>query len=616
MKKLIYCSLLGFAFCLSTLVRAQVDFGNLLQLAQSNPDSLVSLSKGNKMRINVERKTFLLCLAYQVKADYSKVDSLLNIALTDYAFDNDSGLYVNYLMVSSDQYKFSGNYEAAITTLLKAVNCSERNLDTINMVTTSVHLAETARAAENFELGLAYLEKAELAVKNFGRRINLIMLARIYDRKASIFIEMKKDFDETNEQILNTISIAAQIGDKNLEASSYNNLGFLYINKEPENPNKKAEDYFKKAIELYDELGNSINATNARINLSRYYNRKGEYQMGVNTLIAIKRVVDSSDWLWEKGGYYEMLGRLYFSLKEYKSAYESLEIAKLNLIELTKNQYDKRIASLEIQHKIAQKEKEIQLAMLETKAKKNENKILYIILFFVFLLAISFFIFLIISGRQKRILRKQQKENIEINKKLTKVVAQKETLLSEVNHRVKNNLSILSGLLYLQQTKELDPNVKSAIKKSLDRINTISLIHESIYKRDDMESVDFQEYLARLIHSNKEIYWNDLPLEIDVQCNKLSPNLETSVPLAMIINELVTNSFKYAFKGISSPKIKVVFENGVLKYMDNGKGVESGNSNTNLGSKLISIFSDQINATINSFADSQGYHHHIRLSND
>lgn len=614
MTKLIYCYLLGFAFCFPTLASAQGDFGNLLHLAQSNPDSLISLSKSKKTGINVERETFLLCLAHQVKSDYSKVDSLLNTAFADYTFENDSGLYVNYLMVSADQLKFLGNYEGAITTLLRAVNCSERNLDTINLVTTSLHLAETARAAENFELGLAYLEKAEIAVKNFGKSINLMMLARIYDRKASIFIEMKKSFDETNEQILKTIEIAAQIGDKSLEASSYNNLGFQYINKNPENPNKKAEEYFKKAIDLYDELGNAINATNARINLSRYYNRKGDYQMGVNTLMIIKSMVDSSDWLWEKGGYYEMLGRLQFSLGDYKKAYESLEIAKLTLIELTKNQYDNRIAALEVQHKIAQKEKEIQLALLETKAKKEENKILYIILFFIFLLAISFLIFLIISGKQKRILRKQQKENIEINKQLTKVVAQKETLLSEVNHRVKNNLSILSGLLYLQQTKELDPNVKSAIKKSLDRINTISLIHESIYKRDDMESVDFQEYLARLIHSNKEIYWDNLPLEIEVQCKELSPNLETSVPLAMIINELVTNSFKYAFKGVSSPKIKVTFENGVLKYMDNGKGLESEKS-TNLGSKLISIFSDQINATIKSFSDGKGYHHHIKLSN-
>ena len=137
-----------------------------------------------------------------------------------------------------------------------------------------------------------------------------------------------------------------------------------------------------------------------------------------------------------------------------------------------------------------------------------------------------------------------------------------------------------------------------ALINSQIRINTISLVHEGLYNRDDMEEIDFQDYLNKLTAHIKSIFWtDDNPIKIDIKCEGFTPELSESVSLGMIINELCTNSFKYAFKNVDEPSISIVYANRQLIYSDNGPGFDSSTIKNTLGLKLIDVFAKQINAT-------------------
>lgn len=571
----------------------QDNFENLKKIAQNKPDSLLSLIDNitNASALKIQEKTFLLSIAYQQLGEYAKTDSLINYAFSEYSFEQDSSLYINYLLLLSKQRKIISDFENSLTYLFQSIEYCTRNKDTLNLVSTYIYLSETYRAIEKFDLGLESLEKAEQLAKQYGEKFPLKILAKLFDRKAAIFLEKKVDYDLISPLSFKVIAIASQLGDKDLEASSYNLLGFLKINAKPINPDTIAKQYFLKAIQLWDDIGDDINATNARLNLSRYYNRHQDYDSGLSTLLPIHKMVDSSDWIWEKGGYYEMLGRLYYGIEEHRLAFLYSGRAKEKRIELSEKQYDKRLALLSIKHNLQQQQKEVQLAKLETKNKKDENSILYITLISVFTIAIAISIFLIFSLRQKRQLKEQQNQ-------LSEVVLQKESLLKEVNHRVNNNLTVLSSLLRLQSSSVKSEEAKESLQDSQLRIQSISLIHKSLYQ-DNNDQLDFNAYLKNLFNNIQSLYWsNSTPVKFIVSIKDYQPNLKESIPMGMILNELMTNSFKYAFHSVKEPIISISATANSISYHDNGPGFESNQNSSSLGLKLISIFAIQLKAKV------------------
>ncbi|MBL4710349.1 MAG: sensor histidine kinase [Flavobacteriales bacterium] len=571
---------------------AQNDFQNLKKIAQNKPKSLLSLFENDETpSLKIQEQTFLLSIAYQQLGDYAKADSLINYAFAEYSFEQDSGLYINYLMLLSNQRKIISDFESSLTPLFEAIEYCTKNKDTLNLVSVYIYLSETYRAIDKFDLGLEYLEKAEQLVEHYGEEFPQETRANLYNRKAAILIQQDADFDLISALSFKTIAIASQLGDKNLEASSYNALGFIYINKSPVNPDTIAKQYFLNAIQLWDDIGDDIHATNARLNLSRYYNRHQEYEKGLSTLLPIHEMVDNSDWIWEKGGYYEMLGRLYYGTEDHRLAFLYTDKAKEKRIQLSESQYDKRLALLSIKHNLQQQKKEVQFAKLETKNKEDENSLLYITLISVFTLAIIIFIFLIISLRQKRQLREHQNQ-------LSQVVLQKESLLKEVNHRVNNNLTILSSLLRLQSGSVKSKEAKESLQDSQLRIQSISLIHKSLYQ-DNNDQLNFNIYLKNLFSSIQGLYRvNTIAVRLNISVKEYEPNLKESVPVGMILNELMTNSFKYAFHSVEEPAIFISATTNSIRYHDNGPGFETNQNSSSLGLKLISIFAIQLDAKV------------------
>ncbi len=190
-------------------------------------------------------------------------------------------------------------------------------------------------------------------------------------------------------------------------------------------------------------------------------------------------------------------------------------------------------------------------------------------------------------------------QDITERKKSEEIIYQslkeKTTLLSEIHHRVKNNLAIVSGLLELQRYEVKDEKVEAAFEQSINRILSIAMVHELMYKSKDLSSISVQNYLEELIPTISSTMQDEsLNVEFDIQIDDTKLNISEAIPLGLMFNELITNSFKYAFEPGSDAKISIQLDktdhNIKVVYQDNGKGFkDSANFDKpkNLGLNLV-----------------------------
>jgi two-component sensor histidine kinase len=209
---------------------------------------------------------------------------------------------------------------------------------------------------------------------------------------------------------------------------------------------------------------------------------------------------------------------------------------------------------------------------------------------------------------QKVIFKNQE---LEHNKnELETLLNEKNTLLSETHHRVKNNLAVISGLFDLQLMFEKDPKLKSIFTNSKNRIKSMSLIHESLYRQTNVSQIDFKIYTELLISEIKNSMEIDKNVQIKIDMESIYFNLSKAIPCGLIINEVVTNCFKHAFIETEMPHLIIQLTHNArycLTIIDNGKGIpiNSDANQNSLGMILIDAFAKQLDGEI-SFKNNNG----------
>jgi PAS domain S-box-containing protein len=189
---------------------------------------------------------------------------------------------------------------------------------------------------------------------------------------------------------------------------------------------------------------------------------------------------------------------------------------------------------------------------------------------------------------------------------IEKSLNEKVVMLREIHHRVKNNLQIIISLLNLQSRQFSDPQIRDAIRESQNRVRAISMVHEQIFISSDIENIDLGAYIHSLATNLFSFY--KLPTErvhIHTTMENITTNIDTAVPLGLIINELFSNAIRHAFPGERAGKISITGTDtgGMLeiRVMDNGIGMPPAadpEGDTTLGLKLVHILSDQLNGTV------------------
>jgi PAS domain S-box-containing protein len=192
--------------------------------------------------------------------------------------------------------------------------------------------------------------------------------------------------------------------------------------------------------------------------------------------------------------------------------------------------------------------------------------------------------------------KKQVQQKIELSLK------EKEILLREVHHRVKNNMQVISSILNLQSSYVSDEYALALLKESQNRIKTMAYIHESLYQNKSFTSVNFSEYVYTLVNNIVQSYsYSSEKIKLALHVEKVNLTLDSSIPVGLIINELVTNAIKHAFPGTRQGTISLDLkcENNFvfLELKDDGVGFADGidfeNSNS-LGLQLVNTLIEQL----------------------
>jgi two-component sensor histidine kinase len=371
-----------------------------------------------------------------------------------------------------------------------------------------------------------------------------------------------------------------------------------------------ADKYFMELIRLTNENPGADpheQLSTTYMEIADFYATAGNIK---NAYLFLKKETLSSrnGHIFDQAQKYSLLSKLDSIAGNYKSAllnhiqykiYYDSSIAidqRKKLEELTAEKKDKDLLLLK-QQGIA---KEAQL----TKSKLTRNIMIagsLILLVFIGLLYNRFRL----KQRTNKQLEYQQKEITKKNIILQHLVEEKEWLLKEVHHRVKNNLQTVVSLLELQ-SENLHDEALSAIQDSQNRIYAMSLIHQKLYQTENIASINMQPYLLELINQLQAIYNPVHKIKFDLQVEAVGLDVSQAIPVGLIVNEAVTNAIKYAFNyGISYPEISIILQQSkknILKLTvtDNGIGIPSNfdiDKTTGLGFKLMKGLVEDIEGT-------------------
>lgn len=191
-------------------------------------------------------------------------------------------------------------------------------------------------------------------------------------------------------------------------------------------------------------------------------------------------------------------------------------------------------------------------------------------------------------------------ERKKSEEKIKTTLKEKETLLKEIHHRVKNNLQIISSLLKLHADQVKDNNFSKLVEDSQNRIISMALIHEMLYANSDLSRINLAQYTKSLFEKLQSTYnKGSVKLKLKIPEN-FNYEIDLMIPIGLLMNEALSNSFKHAFKG-NKGEITISVAKDKLIISDNGNGIPEKyfkNANTSFGLQLVHLLAEQIDATI------------------
>ncbi len=265
----------------------------------------------------------------------------------------------------------------------------------------------------------------------------------------------------------------------------------------------------------------------------------------------------------------------------------------------------RNVTKLEMQFEF---DKENELKDIETAntARHNKQVVIGLSAGLLALLVTALLLYRLIRIRRKAALQLKEKNEI-----VSKALSEKEILLREIHHRVKNNLQIISSLLGVQSRKIDDPKAQEAIQEGRNRVRSMALIHKNLYQDENLVGVSSSKYIEELLEelvSNYQVDDGQIAIKKDIDSIVL--DVDSIIPLGLILNELITNSLKYAFSDMGRAEIfvslKKTADQLVLKVKDNGKGLPEDfniSESKSMGYTLVRAFTDKLEGTLNIASD-------------
>ncbi|MEM7487465.1 MAG: histidine kinase dimerization/phosphoacceptor domain -containing protein, partial [Bacteroidota bacterium] len=262
------------------------------------------------------------------------------------------------------------------------------------------------------------------------------------------------------------------------------------------------------------------------------------------------------------------------------------------------------ISRLQTEYNLKEKDNEIANLKVIRKEQELENTKRESALYVVGLLLVVFFVATFLLYKNNRTKVKTNKELHDKELVLERALKDKELLLKEIHHRVKNNLQFINSMLAMQARplKKDNEKLKIYLEKAESRIHSMAIIHQILYESESLDQINFKKYLGKLIDAIKKSY-PEKNIMYSLNLKETYLNLNTSLNLGLIAHEVILNALKHAFHTGNSGEISVSLMNlnGSVEFIveDNGKGIETQRKGKGtFGMDLIALLSEQINATV------------------
>jgi len=274
--------------------------------------------------------------------------------------------------------------------------------------------------------------------------------------------------------------------------------------------------------------------------------------------------------------------------------------------QLEKQYTDQSLLRIKTEYDVEKKDLEIQLlnsqnVLKDVQLSRTRKNVLFAIIGLVLSGIITFLLYRSLRSRKSSQLALEAK-----NKEISEALSDKELLLKEIHHRVKNNLQVVSSLLGLQSEYIKDESALSAINEGRNRVRSMSLIHQNLYKEQNLKGIGMKSYLEKLISGLFDTYnINEDKIKLSLTIQDIDLDVDTVVPLGLITNELVSNALKHAFKIKKEGTISVSLQEreDILELIvsDNGDGLETDDIDEDIASfgyQMIFAFKDKLNADL------------------
>jgi len=511
-------------------------------------------------------------------------------------------------------YNVLQQYEKSITIYVKALKSAEQHQILDQQVICLNGLSQIHLEQNNFDKSIDYCLQALDVVKSIEHPIweaaILLDLGKIYIRRSSVPEYEQTSMNLAKKHFESALEKGTAMSYPPIEGGAYLNLGVWYYKT---NEFKKSNEDLLKALPILEAIGDQGNGLRVYFKLAALYQKLAEENKNINNQKAhLEKAVLYGEKAYEHSSQLgvmdvqlnstDLLNEVYAELENFGQAYLYLKINKALKDSLFSGEKTKIIE--ETAAKFQNEKQALEIDLLN-KEKDRQATIIYSII----IGSAIIFLFLIIVYSLYQQKRKANKELLDKNTLITAQKEQlnnqneeKEILLKEIHHRVKNNLQTISSLLDLQSNKIEDESVLSAIADGQNRVKSMALIHHKLYQNEDIATVNFKEYsqqLATQILASFSL--GKLRPKFEIADNEFL-DIDTAIPLGLILNELLTNACKYAFEqekeGSLLIKLKELSKGEYqLEVKDNGPGMPSSfdiKKARSLGLRLVRRLSKQL----------------------
>ncbi|MCB9196441.1 MAG: tetratricopeptide repeat protein [Flavobacteriales bacterium] len=530
----------------------------------------------------------------------------LNICLTASKEINDLSYQAVYHQLAANLYKTTGEYNIAIDNALSAYAYFDKLNDDKGRIEINTLIGHIYGLKGDFKKSLEYYNISIDKANELNLQI-IKLNALIGKGNVLYYLEdytsAEASFDEAVK-----ISEKFNAGDVKTKAGLYANTGNLYLTK---------KDYIK-AAELYQKSFNLYFKINDKFGMSLLSFNLGDAFLGLNEYDSAKKYFNINLFLGqelkslEEIKYaYKGFTNLYEQLGDYQSAFENYKIYVAYADSARDQQYNSEVEKLTEEfienEKLKLAEEELAYSKQLNATQSLFNRFLAAGIIVTIIGIIVFYILLRKSLKANKVILEKSKEIQEKNDKIDKALHQKDILLKEVHHRVKNNLQIIASLLNLQLMNEISDDAREALEESSSRVQAIALMHKGLYQDENFQQVNISKYIEELIDYHKNLLdAENRKIQFDVKIKGGMISIDDAVPIGLILTELISNSVKHAFKNSElNPLIKIQLnldESGLnLRYQDNGVGLQPEQDllhPSSMGYEIILALVDQINGSI------------------